>query len=126
MWKDIPGYEGHYQVSIVGDVRSLARVVTQRNGRTYTVPSRTLTPNVGSRGYLQVTLALAGTHKSVRVHTLVLRAFHGVPPMGLVGRFIDGNRVNPTAANLCYGAYGALPENMNEPNILEDGQNGID
>ena len=35
IWKDIPGYEGVYQVSSIGRVRSVDRVVTRRDGRDF-------------------------------------------------------------------------------------------
>ena len=60
IWKDIKGFEGRYQVSNMGRVKSLARYVTIRNkvgGLTdRPVPERIISTNKTKRGYLIVTL----------------------------------------------------------------------
>ena len=56
IWVDIKGYEGFYQVSNQGRVRSLDREVI-RNGRTTKLKGRVLKQNVDSKGYLCVNLS---------------------------------------------------------------------
>lgn len=41
-WKDVVGYEGLYQVSNLGRVKSVDRLTTDKNGRTYTVKGKIL------------------------------------------------------------------------------------
>lgn len=68
-WRDIPGYEGAYQVNNLGGVRSLPRY-----GRT---KGKTLKPINTVRGYTRVTLRNGITQRSVEIHRLVAMAFLG-------------------------------------------------
>ena len=81
VWKPVPGYEGRYEVSDQGRVRSLDRVVTQisRWGTPYTSnrKGRVLRPGPSNFGHLSVVL---GRRNTKMVHDLVLRAFIGPPP----------------------------------------------
>ena len=99
-WKDIAGFEGRYQVSDLGRVRSLAREVraVSKAGREYTrcVPSVVLAPGL-SRGYQIVNLSPKGT---VAVHLLVARAFVEGHAAGLEVNHIDGVKGHNAAANL--------------------------
>lgn len=63
-WKDIAGYEGLYQVSDLGRVRSL------RNGKV-----RFLKPRNNKKGYLRAVLYLSGKVRNVYIHRLVAQAF---------------------------------------------------
>lgn len=67
IWKDIEGYEGLYQVSNFGDVKSLI----YHNG----TKNRILTPTVNNRGYAHVVLHNNGKVKTFTVHRLVGDAF---------------------------------------------------
>ena len=87
-WRDIPGYEGRYQVSDLGRVRSVDHHVRRvdRAGKegTRLVRGRILRPAVhgsprNDSGHLMVML---GRKNNKDVHTLVLRAFVGPPPSG--------------------------------------------
>jgi hypothetical protein len=76
-WRAIPGFEGLYEVSDRGRVRSLPRVVQRRNGRPCTVRARILVP---TRGRLQVTLSSRGRRISRCANRLVAEAFPEQPP----------------------------------------------
>lgn len=104
-WRPIPGYEGTYEVSALGNVRSLTR--TSR-GRTW--PTRILRAWLAA-GYPQVTLVQNGVRTRRHVHTLVGEAFHGPRPHGAVIRHLDGNRTNNRADNL---RWGTVQENMHD------------
>ena len=81
IWKDIKGYEGYYQISNMGRVKSLERTVW--NGRGYRkMPEKILKPQKNRNGYLQVPLSKEGTEKKYYIHRLVANAF--IPnPQGL-------------------------------------------
>ena len=74
IWKDIEGYEGMYQVSNMGRVRSVER--TAWNGKGYrTVAERILKAGNSGLGYLVVTLCKEGENKNHLIHRLVAKAF---------------------------------------------------
>jgi len=76
VWKSIKGYEGLYQVSNMGRVKSLERTVTRKDGRKQTIRGRILKPIVGQGGYLLVNLYdSSGKRKSFYTHRLVCEAF---------------------------------------------------
>ena len=73
-WRDIEGFEGYYQISNMGRVKSLERTV--RNSRGYRiVAERILKPQSNSKGYLYVNLYKDGKMKRCRVNRLVAQAF---------------------------------------------------
>lgn len=75
IWKMINGYEGFYQVSNLGRVRSLQRWVDHKPGQYRLVKERILTPSVDNAGYLHVRLAKDGVYKLFKVHRLVAKHF---------------------------------------------------
>jgi len=75
-WKNIEGYEGLYQAGHLGNIKSLARVITRSNGVIQTFKGRILKPAL-SAGYLAVALSEKGLIKTFHVHKLVANAFHG-------------------------------------------------
>jgi uncharacterized protein (DUF433 family) len=105
-WKPIPGYEGSYEVSDLGRVRSLDRRMPNRRWpstqHTRLVRGGVLKPTERSDGYLSV--GLCG--KSRLVHRLVLSAFAGPCPTGQQTRHLNGCRADNRAANLCWGTPG--------------------
>lgn len=108
VWKDIPGYEGLYQVSDLGRVKSLPRITArvERSGRVVSQPirERILKPAVNRRGYWSLALRLNGESVTHEVHTLVALAFLGPRASNdLQVRHLDGNSLNCALENLCYG-----------------------
>lgn len=82
IWKPIEGYEGLYEISTWGRVKSLERNVMTAVGTLYKRPERILKPSL-SRGYPVVTLSHDMVQKTFLVHRLVAMAFipnpHGYP-----------------------------------------------
>lgn len=109
-WRDIPGWEGLYQASSEGRVRSLPRLV--RNGR-YTRLTRCTVLKQGrtTTGYPQVTLYGEGRSATVPVHRLVCSAFHGPPEGKMDVAHADGSRDNNRPDNL---RWATRAENMLE------------
>jgi hypothetical protein len=98
VWADVPGYEGEYQVSSLGRVRSLLR--RRWNGRGWrNVPGRLLGLKPGR--YPAVSLCRTREdQRTVNVHTLVLTAFVGPPPPGMECCHEDGDKWNCRLSNL--------------------------
>lgn len=83
-WKAIPGYEGLYEVSDQGRVRSLDREYVRSDGVATRRRGRTLKPVVNTNGRHQVYLCIPGSkQKPCLVHRLVLEAFVGPCPEGM-------------------------------------------
>lgn len=102
IWKDVPGYEGMYQVSDCGRVRSLDRVVETRNGqrRKYRGGMMKLTKGLV---FLHLSLTNVGERRTHNVHALVMEAFVGPRPKGMeVCHGPKGQLVN-SLHNLRYG-----------------------
>lgn len=110
MWLPIRGYEGVYEVSNLGNVRSLDRYCNGRwPGSTRFYPGRKLnpTPLRYTRGpdYLVVTLRYNGSRDYKKVHHLVAEAFLGPRPEGLLIRHLNGDGGDNRAENLAYGTH---------------------
>lgn len=74
IWKPIEGYEGYYEISTLGNVCSLARVVNC-NGHPRKTDRFILCPMVDRFGYLKVQLHKNGDVKTIKIHRLVAKAF---------------------------------------------------
>lgn len=93
VWKEIEGYEGIYEVSSLGRVKSLPRP--------YRKKELILTPTSNGTGYLIVGLRKDKRLKSLLVHRLVLQAFDPVDsPKELEGNHKDFNVTNNRLDNL--------------------------
>lgn len=81
-WRAIPGFEGSYEVSDLGNVRSLDREIVSKRGQRYVARGRLIQP--GFRGYVQgykyVALWRNKKRTTMYVHRAVLLAFVGPPP----------------------------------------------
>jgi hypothetical protein len=79
VWKDVSGYEGKYQVSDFGRVKSLARIVESRKGIFGNKREILLKPTKNKKGYLRVKLCIVknevSSEKNFYVHSLVLNSF---------------------------------------------------
>ena len=73
IWKDIIGYEGYYQVSSLGRVRSLNRTV--RNHLGFTFAKGKVLSGIPRNGYIRVQLFKDGKFKNYSIHRLVANAF---------------------------------------------------
>ena len=74
-WRDIEGYEGSYQVSDCGRVKSLQRKITYKDGREKVLQEKILHNFLSDLGYYHVMLSKNGTPKRYKVHRLVAKAF---------------------------------------------------
>jgi hypothetical protein len=118
IWRPVYGLEKFYEVSSYGRVRNSKRV---------------LMTQYPTHGYLKVVLTQNSIRKNYRVHRLVLEAFVGPRPDGMMCRHLDGNRQNNHLGNLAWGtnaenqadriAHGTSNRGANAPaNVLTDSQ----
>ena len=97
-WKDIKGYEGIYQVSNRGCVRSLDRIVVDSKGVVFKRKGKELRLSV-SNGYPSITLSNK-VKKRFCIHRLVAQAFIENPLNKDEVNHIDGNKLNNNLSNL--------------------------
>jgi len=104
-WKPVVGYEGLYEVSDGGAVRSLDRVSVAAGQRLRGRPIRTVR---AGRGYLQVGLwDSSGRRKNRYVHRVVLEAFAGAPSPGHEACHNNGDRQDNRLENLRWDSRSA-------------------
>lgn len=91
IWKDIPGYEGHYQASNLGNIKSLKQK-----------SERIIKPAPDMEGRLKLSLYQNGTKEHFKVYTLVALTFIGERPEGYDVCHIDGDFSNNNLSNIKY------------------------
>lgn len=101
-WKAIPGFEGLYEVSDLGRVRSLDREVTGKSGSIRKLKSKILKTGISLDGRLLVQLSKEGKTTMHSVHKLVTLTFIGDRPNGYHICHIDGDSFNNRLSNLKY------------------------
>ena len=92
IWKDIPGYEGLYQVSNTGKVKSLNYMKTRKE--------KILKPRKEGKGYLKITLSKEGEKKDFKIHRLVASVFIPNPNNLPQINHIDECKTNNNVENL--------------------------
>lgn len=103
VWKDIEGYEGYYQISSIGRVKSLKRPIYRKDGTFQRMKRESIkTPKLSTDGYYRITLSVNGIDKSYSIHRLVAEAFIPKPNSDepLEVNHLDFNRLNNKIENL--------------------------
>jgi len=101
VWHPCAGYETHYEVSNLGNVRSLARKVSNRwEGSRRVSPGKLLKPGKSKSGYLIVSFCVDGVKSNHNVHRLVARAFITNESNKPQVNHKDGNKHNNCVDNL--------------------------
>ena len=113
IWKDIEGYEGLYQISNLGRVKSLKHIIVRNNGVKQTFQEKILkTPLCKKTGYPMVCLWFMGKEKRYSVHRLIAQAFipnpENKPEINHINTIRNDNRIE----NL---EWVTRTENMNNP-----------
>lgn len=103
VWKAVPDYEGFYEVSTFGKVRSIDRTGYGKNGhKTTEFKGKELAQMTDEIGRKRVGLFKHGAAKRIRVHQLVMLTFVGPCPQGMECCHNDGNPSNNALENLRY------------------------
>lgn len=97
IWKDIDGYQGLYQISNLGNVKSLKRKGSRIE--------RILKPYRSKHGYLNVILRINNINKNYQVHRLVMESFVDNPEKKLTVNHLDGIKSNNNLSNLEWNTY---------------------
>jgi len=100
IWKDVPEYEGYYQVSNLGRVRSVDRLAL--NGFCMRKVNSRILKSANRSGYRIFSIKKNGTARTMSVHQLVAIAFlgHTINGNTLVIDHIDGDKTNNRLSNL--------------------------
>ena len=114
IWKDVQGYEGLYQVSNLGRVKSLGRFVDKLKCH-YWQEEKILKPRKNHYGYLRFNLYKDGKTKTFSVHRLVAVAFIPNPENKPQIDHINADKTNNTVNNL---RWVTCKENINNPLTL--------
>lgn len=109
IWKSVPNYEGIYEVSNFGKVRSVKRLIVDKNNRLINRKEIILKPSTDEKGYKKIKLFAGGKAYTTHVHRLVALAFipnpHNMPQVN----HKDENKSNNRVENLewCTARYNA-------------------
>lgn len=99
-WRSVPGYEGEYEISDTGQIRSLDRRAMVGHGATRSVRGRLVTQSAHQHGYVVVSLQRDNKSRVFLVHRLVAMAFLGAIPEESEVNHKDGDKRNNAVGNL--------------------------
>lgn len=99
IWKDIEGFEGIYQISNYGRLKSLSRSVKIKSGFR-TTKEKIIKPSIGTCGYYQYPLTNGGVRKTILIHREVAKAFVNNPNNLCEINHKDENKLNNFFGNL--------------------------
>lgn len=100
LWKDIKGFEGLYQVSNLGRIKSLERFRKGKNDSLVTVKEKILKPQITRNGYYLIGLFKNSIGKWYSVHRLVWLAFNGPIPENMQVNHINEIKTDNRLLNL--------------------------
>lgn len=101
VWKKVPGYDGRYEASIFGMVRSINRTVYKGRKMVPTkVRGQLLSPYIGTDEYLRVDMYQNGIRRHERLHSIIAKTFIPNPENKETVNHIDENKYNNTVKNL--------------------------
>lgn len=106
LWKAVPDFEGMYEVSNLGRVKSLARTIMRSNGKKQTINERLLRTFTDDQGYARASLSDENHRQHlIQVHQLMMLAFKGPCPEGMQVRHLNGRAKVNKLFNLRYGTF---------------------
>ena len=106
IWKDIPEYEGLYQASSLGNIRSIDRIIYDKNlKRSRNFKGKILKQNIRNDGYLFVNLSKNGINKVVKIHRIIAKTFIKNNNNYKCINHINGNKQDNNINNLEWCTY---------------------
>jgi len=125
-WKDIPGFEGLYQASTLGKIRSLDKYVNYKNKGLALKKGIILNPKISNKGYYEVTLMKNLKRYYKRVHKLIALTFIENPNNYTIINHINENKLDNRIENLewCTCKYNIEVYHENRMNIYQYDLNG--
>lgn len=123
IWKDIPNYEGLYQISNLGNVKSLHRIANNN----HIIHEKILKPQKNYNGYLIVNLYKNNKMKAKLIHRLVGKTFIDNPNNYNYINHIDKNKSNNNINNLewCTQSYNVIYSKGRKINQYDKNNNFI-
>jgi hypothetical protein len=100
IWKDIKGFEGFYQISNFGRVKSCERYLTQPNGGQRLIKNKIMRSSLSRLGYLDIILSLPKKKYYFTIHRLVATHFIDNQNTKLVVNHINSVRIDNNINNL--------------------------
>lgn len=100
IWRPVLGFEGYYEISNTGIVRSVNRIVSGKNGSVRHIPGVIMTQQTNHKGYKCVILHKYGEHYTKFIHRLVAEAFIDNPFKLPQVNHIDTDKTNNHVENL--------------------------
>jgi hypothetical protein len=117
VWKDIFGYNGLYQVSSLGRIKSLSRTIFDTIGRKYTLPER-IKPTTDGTARIMVMLRKDGGFKSFTVHRLVAIAFIPNPEKKRCINHKNGIQSDNRVENLEWATHGENNQHAHDNSLI--------
>jgi hypothetical protein len=126
-FKPVKGYAGIYEISNMGRVKSLSRVVERKDGNTRVTEDRIILPFLTKCGYHQIVLCKDGVRKKHLIHRLVANAFipNDNPTDNVLVNHKDENKLNNRVDNLEWCSayyntrYGKLQKRLVKINVID-------
>lgn len=118
VWKDIDGYEGIYQVSSFGNIKSVERLRTGKHGSLAPVKEKLLKKKITKSGYLAVHLR-TNKNSYPTVHRLVANAFITNPDNKPTVNHKDGDKLNNNVSNLEWSTHAEQMQHAVANNLAE-------
>lgn len=126
-FKPVKGYTGIYEISNLGRVKSLSRVIERNDGNTRVTEDRIILPFTTKAGYSQIVLCKDGVKKKHYIHRLVANAFipNDNPIEKIVVNHKDENPINNNVGNLEWCTqrynmrYGKMQAKLIKINVID-------
>lgn len=124
-FKPVKGYAGIYEISNLGRVKSLSRIVERKDGNTRVTEDRIILPFTTKAGYSQIVLCKDGVKKKHYIHRLVANAFIENPDKLPIINHKDENKLNNRVDNLEWCSayynlrYGKMQAKLVKINVID-------
>lgn len=100
IWKSIDGFDGYYEVSNMGKIKTCKHSFIRKDGKPFSVSEKIIKGNKDTKGYLQVELKKDGVRTIKFIHRLVAEAFIENEQNKEQVNHKDGNKLNNCVSNL--------------------------